>query len=162
MQKRRAEMKVNMTYDLQLLLCAILFISIAVFFYFSKKHLPGITDRLFTVMLLLALVNNIFDAWSSHAIMNYSSYPSGTPFLLNTLFYLSQAVFAVIGFYYALALDRTAAACKTEQAMDMGYPGRYSLYPDTDNIFTVLSFILTRGLISEVRCSLFHYFHALY
>ncbi|MPM19243.1 hypothetical protein SDC9_65661 [bioreactor metagenome] len=93
-----------MRYVLEYEISALFFLAIISFRFFGTRRFPNIKNKLFAFILIGAVVDLSLDLTGSVLINEFSQFPFWLNYLVNTVFYLLQAVFLVAMFFYVLIL----------------------------------------------------------
>ena len=93
-----------MKYEIGYALCSLAFLSVVAFHYFRKKRYPDLQNRIYSVVMILALADLILDIAGSWTIMNAAALPPWINYVLNTPFYIIQSVLPLAVFLYVLAV----------------------------------------------------------
>ena len=97
-------MPVHVEYIYEYPICALLFLVIVLVRYFSKRQLPLIRNRMFSITVVVACFNVVFDMLSSFVIERPAAYPVAAGYAICEIFYMLQLFFPVMMILYMLSL----------------------------------------------------------
>lgn len=149
-----------MVYNYDFVICSLVFLSIAVFFYFSKRRLPNIVNRLFTILLITALIIDIMDIISSIFIMNLDIFPVWSALMVNTIYYALLIIMVMCALFYTLSLIGYLQTKKRKLVWIWQIPGTIYLCLLVINLFTGWIFYIEDGMYYWGPLIPIHYFIA--
>lgn len=94
-----------MYYEYDYLYLSFLFLLIIVFRYFTQRHFPSLRDRLFGFILIVSIVDLVFDIASSLVIENVFILPSWLTLSVCYVFYLLQSLFPFLMLTYIISIS---------------------------------------------------------
>lgn len=95
-------------YEMNFTLCALIFLIVIAVRFFSMRRFPNAQNRLFGIILYLAIADLTLDIVGSLTIEYAAVLPVWVNYVVNTQFYLLQTVFPTIMVIYVLVLrDRS-------------------------------------------------------
>ncbi len=93
-----------MKYEFGYAISALAFLSVVAFHFFKKRRYPNLQNRIYAVVMVLALCDLILDIAGSYTIMNATQLPPWVNHLLNTPFYFIQSVITAFLMLYVMAV----------------------------------------------------------
>ncbi|NLW70902.1 MAG: diguanylate cyclase, partial [Eubacteriaceae bacterium] len=139
-------------YNYEIAVCSLIFFSLTLVFYFSKRQFPSAQNKLFSIALVMGFFDIALDIASSIIIENVSRLPLALVYGVNTLFYSLQVIFPALMFLYALASVNPEKQGRRLRAMLL-LPEAIMLALTLSNPFTHCVFYVKEGLY--IRTALF-------
>jgi hypothetical protein len=93
-----------MKYEFGYAISALAFLSVVAFHFFKKRRYPNLQNRIYAVVMVLALCDLILDIAGSYTIMHATQLPPWVNHLLNTPFYFIQSVITAFLMLYVMAV----------------------------------------------------------
>lgn len=93
-----------MHYYVEYAVCALLFLIVITVRFFSMRRFPNAQNRLFGIILWLAILDLALDICGSLTIEHAADFPIWANYLINTVFYALQVVFPSIMVFYIIIL----------------------------------------------------------
>ncbi len=89
-------------YDYEL--CALGFLLVIMVFYFIRRRLGSMTNRMYSLFLFAAFFDIVLDVAATLLLDKAPDVPTWIDYLLNSLFYIFQVLVVYFGFLYTLAV----------------------------------------------------------
>ncbi len=93
-----------MYYELGYAVSGLAFLSVVAFHYFRKKRYPGLQNRIYGAVMILALADLATDIVGAWTITHAQTLPPWVNYVVNTPFYVIQCLLPIAVFLYVLAV----------------------------------------------------------
>lgn len=103
---------VHMHYKIEFEFTALIFLLVIVFRFFSKPRFPNKITKMFGIILVCAVADNVLDIIGSYLIEHSAQFPAALNYCVNIIFYSLQLLLPAAVFAYALLIINKKNFCK--------------------------------------------------
>ena len=134
-------------------ICALLFLLVIMLHFFSKRQLPVIRNRMFTVAILLSCTYAVFEVFATMVIRHADSVPAVLSYMVLTIFFILRLSFPVLMILHTLSITQDLKMRQFWAISIMMIPAAFCAAVILTNPVTEQFFYLEEGVI--VRGNLF-------
>ncbi|MBO4473769.1 MAG: EAL domain-containing protein [Clostridiales bacterium] len=95
-----------MTFSYAYPICALLFLLVILLHFFSKRQLPVIRNRMFTVAILLSCTYAVFEVFATMLTRHSESVPQVLGYMVLTIFFLLRIAFPVLMILHTISITQ--------------------------------------------------------
>ncbi len=127
-------------YDYEL--CALGFLLVIMIFYFIRRRLGSITNKMYSLFLFAAFFDIVLDIIATLLLNKGPDVPTWVDYLLNSLFYIFQVLVVYFGYLYTLAVTNKLNVSNKKFILFTSLPCTVHILISMTNIFTDYLFII--------------------
>ncbi len=145
-------------YDYEL--CALGFLLVIMVFYFIRRRLGSMTNRMYSLFLIAAFFNIILDIMATVLLNKGSDVPTWLNYLVNSLFYTFQMFVVYFGYLYTRAVTNKLNIISRRLILLTSLPCVIHIVISLTDVFTDFLFIIDEN--NRFSYGPFHILHYIF